>query len=810
MSFIMFFEIILVKLIITKLQKYLLNIILLSFFLGACSRKLILKENEYLLYFQGIKGVKSVPKEDLALLFKQRPNKQLFGIPLSLYMYNFGKSRLDTNRLIVKRDIQKSFYDSLLNQTYTDTTKHLKKLAKIEKKLKKAQDKVENGNFFMRVLGSKPIVYDSMLAKNTQKQLIAFYKTKGFFKAKVNFKTDTISDLIFLNYDVYEANRINYSKINYIAQDALIKRIINEYSDETILHTYDWYDEDKIIKERERIEKILKNNGYFDFSKKYILFEIDTTNSNCIINCFIKNPENGEIHKTYKMDSIQFDIDNSQSADYTLDTTYHKDMLLTQTIFFYKPKVLRSKIQFAPNQLYNMANLQLTQRTLSQLEMFRFVSINFKKDTTNNSIKPYIATNSLSKYQISDELGFSISQGVPGPFGSITFTNRNALGGCEVFDLSLRAGIEGVASQSRLGNIYTSYDIGATASLTFPRLLSIINLNTIFVNNNPRTRFSLGYNFILRPEYQRTNTRFAMTYTLQKGIFKSFSLALIDFNYIRSPRLDPVFQQYLDNERINGNTLYRTFQNAIFTNLNFAYIYNTFELGKNKKSVFFRIYAEPGGTWLNLLSNNHIKDLKTQFGVESAFIYWKASVDFRGYLPITKKSTFATRIQIGVANPYGLDKVMPYERYFFTGGSNSNRAWSPRRLGPGSFSGNLPSELDPSGYKYEQPGLVLLELNEEYRFKIYKFFDAAFFVDAGNVWTLDDADNAKNLKIESVSEIAIGAGTGIRLDFSFLIVRLDTGFKIYDPAQPIGQRWVAHKQVTFDNAQWNIAIGYPF
>lgn len=769
-----------------------------------------MNENQRLLYFQGIKGAKSIPKENLESLLKQRPNKQIFGIPLSLYMYNFGKARLDTAEFIAKRNKIKRELDTLLFANYRDTIKHDKKMIKKEKKLKKAQEKVDNGNFFMRVLGSKPAIYDSFLTVVAQRQITTYYKTKGFFNTLVSFKTDTIAKSIFLNYKVIEGDRKSITKLNYFVEDGTIKRFVNEYSDETFLHQNDFYDEENIIKERDRIEKLLKNNGYFDFGKKYIVFEIDTTGANCIINCFVNNLENGNIHKIYKVDSIQFDIDQNQSSDYEIDSTYYRGMLLTQTAFIYKPTVLRSKIQLEPRKNYSLAKSLLTQRTLSQLEMFKFVNIIYKKDTINRIIKPYISANSLSKYQLSDELGFSISQGVPGPFGSITFTNRNALGGCEIFDLSIRAGIEGIASQSQAGNIYTSYDVGATASLTFPRLLSLIDLNKIFVNNNPRTRFSLSYNFILRPEYQRTNTRFAMTYNLQKGNFKSFSLSLIDFNYILSPRLDPVFVNYLDVERLNGNNLYRTFQNSIFTNLNFSYIYNTFELGKNKKSMFFRMYVEPGGTLLNLLSRSQIEDLKTQFNLQSAFIYWKASVDVRGYLPITKKSSFATRINIGVANPYGQDGVMPYERYFFTGGSNSNRAWSPRRLGPGSFSGNLPDENGKNGYKYEQPGLILLELNEEYRFKIYKFFDGAFFVDAGNVWSWNDSDNSKNLKPESITEIAVGAGTGVRLDFSFLIVRLDTGFKIYDPAQPLGQRWVADKQVTLRNAQLNIAIGYPF
>lgn len=787
----------------TKLQNKLLIYIIIAFFFSACSEKIILKNNEKLLYSQRVSGVKNISSDEIVPICKQKPNKKVFGLPLSLYFYRAGLHRFDTTKIqkkILELQSKAEYWES---NTAIDSVYKAKKNQKIEKKLKKENNKLKNGNFLMRVIGSKPIIFDSILANNSKKQISLYYKTKGFFNNKVNLKLDTIGNSILANYVVTEGTRTFLSKISYKIEDYYLKRINNEFIEETLLQPNSPFDEKNITKERDRIEKLFKNNGYYDFNKKYINFEIDTSNYICNIICNITNLENGNAHQIYTLDSMKMNIDQDKSAEYDTDSSTFKDLTVLQTIFYYKPKVLRRKIQFGANAAYNLTNMQQTQRSLSQLEMFRFVNIMYQKDTTNHRLTPYISATSLSKYQLSDELGFTVSQGVPGPFGSITFTNRNALGGCEVFDLSVRGGIEGVASAASPGNVYRSYEVGVTGSFTFPRLLSVIDLNKFFINNNPRTKFSLGYSFILRPEYQRANTRFAMTYNLQKGNFKTFSLSLIDINYLRSRRIDSNFQEYLNKLQDDGNNLFRSFQNTIATNLNFAYTYNTFVLGENKKATFFRIYAEPGGTIFNLLTKNQLESTKNTFNLQAVFIYWKINFDLRGYLPVAKKSMIASRFHIGIANPYGGDHVLPYEKYFFTGGTNSNRAWLPRRLGPGSFSGN-------TNDKFEQPGLVLLEINNEYRFKVIKFLDGAVFVDAGNVWNWNDPDKSKNLKPDFITEIAIGTGVGARLDFSFLIVRLDAGYKVHDPAKVVGKRWVDTEKLSFKNFLLNIAIGYPF
>lgn len=247
-------------------------------------------------------------------------------------------------------------------------------------------------------------------------------------------------------------------------------------------------------------------------------------------------------------------------------------------------------------------------------------------------------------------------------------------------------------------------------------------------------------------------------------------------------------------------------------------------MGQNKEGSFFRFYFEPGGTSLNFFSHNQIDEIKRKLNLTSVYAYIKVNLDFRKYLPLSKNSMVVGRLNIGIANPYGGDKVLPYEKYFFTGGTTSNRAWLPRRLGPGE---SADYNLNPDGtvnsnsvsYKFEKPGLILLEMNAEYRFKMIKFLHGAVFVDAGNIWNLNSADTKQNINENFYQQIAIGAGYGVRFDFSFLVIRLDIGVKVWDPGRQLNDRLVIKNIKSNEllkpfggqeNIIWNIAIGYPF
>ena len=177
---------------------------------------------------------------------------------------------------------------------------------------------------------------------------------------------------------------------------------------------------------------------------------------------------------------------------------------------------------------------------------------------------------------------------------------------------------------------------------------------------------------------------------------------------------------------------------------------------------------------------------------------------------------------MGLAKSYAPNDILPYEKYFFSGGSNSIRAWRPRRLGPGSFfpadtissEGNVVVRYNDD---FEQPGELILESSIELRTKVIGFFHTALFVDAGNIWTFSENDQRPGGKFELsdfYKEIAVGAGIGARFDFTFLLLRLDAGVKIYNPALPQGQRFIfrldKNKIQGVDDIILNLAIGYPF
>jgi hypothetical protein len=300
-------------------------------------------------------------------------------------------------------------------------------------------------------------------------------------------------------------------------------------------------------------------------------------------------------------------------------------------------------------------------------------------------------------------------------------------------------------------------------------------------------------------------------------------VAPIDANLVNTPFLSTNFQKTLDTLAIQGSNLFRSFQRTFFSSINATYTYNDNPGGLVKEARYHRLYLESGGTTLNLanLISPNFKNDSIE-GIQLSR-FFKFSHDFRYYLPAGRKSNWAFRLNVGIASPYGQSTVMPYERYFFVGGSNSIRAWPSRRLGPGADPDDLianSNDIDYSrNYSNEQPGDILLEASAEYRFDIISFLEGAVFVDAGNVWVWRSQFNKPEGAFrfnQFYKQIAVGPGVGLRMDFSFLIVRLDMGVKAYDPGKPVGQRWMINQInsrwpfVARQQAVFNVGIGYPF
>src|SRR5690606_14151538 len=350
----------------------------------------------------------------------------------------------------------------------------------------------------------------------------------------------------------------------------------------------------------------------------------------------------------------------------------------------YSEKILDSRIFLQSDALYSRRDVIETQRQLANLDIFSFVNISF--DTLGNSLDVDILTRPNQKYQITNQLGASLTEQLPGPFISHSLRNRNLFRGLEIFEFNFRAGLEGVASATAQGGVYRSRELATSASVIFPQFLIPFNKWSLerFGRYNPRTRALFGYNYVNRPEYVREALNTILAYNwATSNLRQQFTVNLLDANLIRSS-LDEDFRDRLEEFQDQGNNLINSFLPAYVSSVSGQVIinFNQYGITQRNEASLWRIFAESGGTSFNLINQAFMKYRNLRY-----FQFLKFQSDFRRYVPLNNRSTFAYRLNLGLAKPYGISGgVLPYEKYFFAGGSTSIRAWQPRRLGPGSFS----------------------------------------------------------------------------------------------------------------------------
>jgi outer membrane protein assembly factor BamA len=690
-----------------------------------------------------------------------------------------------------------------------------------EKKVNKIERKLEEGNLLMR-WGEPLSVYDSSLAETTRQQMENYLHTKGFFNGDVVHNIEIDGNRLTSVYNVKEEQPYRIDTIIYRTQDSVISNLLSETYDERLVREGQIYDQEKLSQERERIETLLRNYGFYDFSRQYVEYRVDSTvaDHKVGISTIIREPAKRGYHKRFKIDSVIFTTDSDLRSNQLLGerkSRMFNNILYRYYEYQYYKKILDRRIFIYPDSLYSLEETLQTQRQLSNLDVFKFININY--DTTGSKFIARIFASPLKKYQTSNEVGLNVSQGLPGPFINSSLKIRNVFGGLEIMEFSARAGIEGVPPPSGTEgqDAYRSVEAGGNLSLTFPQF--VFPLPEIWKSRlgalNPRTRLQTGYNYTNRREYVRTNFNTSLSYTWQEQQRVSYTFTPIDINLIDSRNLSRDFRDILNRQDSLGIPLSRSFEPSFVSAISFSSIFNFGNYGNytdNKSSSYLKLFVESGGTIFNLIN----PDVITERGLEF-FKYVKVNTDFRQNYPISRNSSFAYRLNIGVAVPYGdsAANVLPYEKYFFAGGSNSIRAWRPRRLGPG---GTPPPDTDEDGYyeyNIEQPGEVLLEASVEFRRKLFGFVNGAFFIDAGNVWRIyETAQPDANFEFNSFyKQIAVGSGLGLRFDFSFLIVRFDYGIKIYDPARQPGNRWIGEEfswAEEISRGVINIGIGYPF
>ncbi len=378
--------------------------------------------------------------------------------------------------------------------------------------------------------------------------------------------------------------------------------------------------------------------------------------------------------------------------------------------------------------------------------------------------------------------------------------NKNVFGNAEEFNISLRTSFEtqlnAKSNLSPLSNISNYLSL----SLAYPKLLGLRKLNENVRFQNNKTLLSASFLDERNPNFNRTVFPITLMYQLNRKQ-TTFYVSPLQLSFNKA-EVSNSFKDQL-NAR-DSLFVARLFSNYLITGPKFSFYYSNKNINPDKFISISSNLLEISG----ILFSEFFKEQKILGVPFSRFLRTDADIRFHHQLDVNNKMVY--RAYLGYGYPLG-SSFFPFERRFFVGGSNSLRAWRPRTIGPGSYN-------DQFGVQIDKSGEMLMQANIEYRFVLIKrTLEAALFVDAGNIWNVKSDTIFSNAVFswqKFYNEFALNTGIGLRMDFSFFILRADWGIPLHDPSYALGERWVISNLSTrkwlFTETLMNIAVGYPF
>ncbi len=769
--------------------------------ISGCSPTKYVPEGEYLLNRYKVESKnRNLKKDDLERAIKQKPNKRILGLKFHLSLYNLSKKDKDT---------------------------------KI--------------NRWLRTIGEEPVIYDEFQKDKSSQQLKEVISQKGYFNAEVEDTVSFRKKKAKVTYSIQANKPYRVRQVRYNFEDTTLREIILADTLESLIKEGKRYDVEVLQNERNRLEKLLKDEGYYTFSKHYVYFEIDSSLQSNRLDVYIGikqfQQNTGDyryvmaphqkhvINRVYVYSNYdpQLALTDPEAYNNSLDTTEYEGLyfITSNREVTVKPKVIVQSNYIKEREIYNLTNVEQTNTHLSSLQVFRLINIQFREvpgemDGEFQPLDCIIQLAPFTQQSYTVELEGTNSAGNIGGAVNLLYQHRNLFRGAEVLNMKLKGAIEMLTEEGvdTLG-FRNTIELGGELNLTFPKfLLPFLEAERFVKKYNPKTTFSIAYNYQRRPVYTRTIANASIGYNWRSPDFSTHIIRPFDINAVKIPVIDSVYF----NESIKDTYFENSYQDVFISGINYSYIFNNQNLNKKQDFVFLRINAEAAGNIIygvnKLLNTKKPEDKGYElFGLEYAQ-FVKGDIDMRYNQVLNEGNDLIYRFSVGAAYPYGNSTSIPFTRQYFTGGANGIRAWHVRSLGPGSVG-------DTIGY-YNQTADIKIEANLEYRFKLFWVLEGALFLDLGNIWTIKEDQNAV-AKYDYdpaffqwnkfYNDLAVGTGLGLRFDFSFFVFRLDVGMKLRDPRDIYENdiklntsKWIPwdRKLSLRDDFTLHIAIGYPF
>ncbi len=737
----------------------------------ACNPIKYVPDNEHLLNKVKLESDnKTILKEDIATYVRQTPNNEIFGI-FKMQLGIYSLSGPDTSKWINRR---------------------------------------------LKKMGEEPVIYNPSLTTITEREISKLFSNKGYMdasvKSEVTFPKEKVADVTY----TIQSNKpytLNSYSVN-ISQPELAE--IASDTAESLIKTGKLFDSDLFDQERDRIASKFRELGYYNFTKDLLQYYADSTQISHRIDLVLELNEQlkkadedirERVFRQYTINKVHFYCESDKTTDMlntgiTLDSLTLGDYnLVYENKRNIRPTVLIEHTLIIPGRRYSDRAVERTYSSLNSLSAVKYVNVSYR-EVDKDKLDCYVVITPNKLQSISADGEVTYSAGYWGFGGNINYGHRNAFKGSETVS------VKGRMAYEYQGTGQKAIEVGADVGLKFPTFLLPFSSLDMRRNIRANTEVTATMSYRDRPkEYTGIVTGAGFKYSWSEKFQIKHNFDVLDISYVNYPKITGEYQDYINSNptfaynfephlimrtgysgSYSGFTPTKPFRN--YTTMN----YGVETAGNILQGANSLLGAKPDSTGaFKVFGIRYAQYVKTDFHISYHHIY-------------DANNRLVYHAGLGIAIPYGNAERMPFEKRYFSGGANSVRGWTAYQLGPGTYR-------SPGNYvDYNtQMGDIKLDLNMEYRTKLFWKLDGAFFLDAGNIWTIRNyvAQPGGVFRFDKfLGQLGIAYGTGIRADFSFFVLRVDLGLKLFNPALERTEQW--RTKFNANDFAINLAIGYPF
>ena len=440
-----------------------------------------------------------------------------------------------------------------------------------------SKDSTNSFNRFLQKLGDAPVIYDPIVSEKSKKEMEKAVQNMGYMRAKVHLDTILNKNKLTVNYRIEAGRPYIVNHIAYQIDDYLINDFIEKDSAQSYLHPGMTFDVVALDNERQRITKLLQNNGYYKFNKDFIVYQADTVRNTYQVDLTmkllpfqLKKEDVPTRHKQYTIRNVNFlAMDHtvfSDNAYLGYDSIHYKGLYIYYKDKLYlRPNTLANFNFIEPLQLFSEQDVQKTYTSMGRLRALKYTNIRFNEVLEGDSTQ--LDANVLLTKGKNQSLSFEIegtnSAGDLGAAASLTFQHRNVFKGSEAFTMKVRGAYEAITGlqEGYENDDYKEY--GIETSLNFPEFKFPFLSSSFKRKIRATSEVGIDFNSQKRPEFTRTLASASWGYRWVDNRNSQHRFDLLDVNYVYVPWKSDNFKDYLENLTDRNSILIKSYEDQL-------------------------------------------------------------------------------------------------------------------------------------------------------------------------------------------------------------------------------------------------------